>query len=218
MVLIKPSYEILTDIDRKQFYTFCENAARTCYKSEDKITEGSAEKLIRNLIKNGHEAMIEHCPNISVRFIHNRAFTHEIVRMRLMSFAQESQRYVKYENKNMEFILPHWLDKDSTILVNEEDKIKYDIFVKSCEQAEKNYLTLRRLGTLAQDARDVLPNSCKTEIVCTANVREWRHVLKLRTEDCAHPEMLRVMRPLLLDLISLLPALFEDIPHDWENE
>lgn len=216
MVLIKPSYKILTSLDKSTFYTSCENAARTCYKSENKITEGSAEKLIRNLVKNEHLAMLEHCPNISVRFIHNRAFTHELVRHRLCSFAQESQRYVKMENKSMEFILPHWLDsEDVDNIADSKIKTKYDIFVNNCTEAERRYCLLRDLGVLAQDARDVLPNAVKTEIVVTANVREWRQLLKLRTESCAHPEMLRIMRPLLTEFSEKLPALFDDLT--WED-
>lgn len=213
MHLIKPSFNVLTNISKDLFYKSCEVAARTCYKSEDKITEGSAEKLIRNLIKNGHEAMLEHCPNISVRFICNRAFSHEIVRHRLSSFAQESQRYVRYENNDMEFILPHWVDN----ITDENLTAKYEVFKSSCELTEKKYKTLRALGMLAQDARAVLPNAVKTEIVVTTNVREWRNIFKLRTEDCADPEMKRLMRPLLREFIRQLPALFEDIPHDWKD-
>lgn len=213
MHLIKPSFNILTNISKDLFYKSCETAARTCYKSEDKITEGSAEKLIRNLIKNGHEAMLEHCPNISVRFICNRAFSHEIVRHRISSFAQESQRYVRYENNDMEFISPHWIDN----ITDKNLTAKYEVFKSSCELTEKKYKTLRALGMLAQDARAVLPNAVKTEIVVTTNVREWRNIFKLRTENCADPEMKRLMRPLLREFIRQLPALFEDIPHDWKD-
>lgn len=213
MHLIRPDYVILTDIDEQLFYTSCENAARTCYKSEDKIAKGTAEKMIRNLIRHGHEAMLEHCPNLSVRFICNRSFSHEIIRHRLSSFAQESQRYVKYENSDMEFIQPHWVND----ITDENIEAKYTVFKDSCETAEKKYKLLRALGMLAQDARAVLPNAVKTEIVVTANIREWRTIFKLRTEDCADPEMKRLMRPLLLELIQKLPALFEDIPHNWEE-
>lgn len=121
MKLIKPSYEILTPINAVEVYKTVETAARTCYKSENRITAGSAEKLCKKLVESGHLAMIEFAPDITVRFISNRAFTHEMVRHRHCSFAQESQRYVKYENKDMEFILPHWLDFDC---MNDEDKLE----------------------------------------------------------------------------------------------
>lgn len=215
MKLIKPSYEILTPIESVEAYRTVETAARTCYKSEDRITANSAEKLCKKLVEFGHLAMIEFAPDITVRFISNRAFTHEMVRHRHCSFAQESQRYVKYENKDMEFILPHWLDFDC---MDDEDKMedialnKYD-FIKSCEKAEEDYAKLREKGYLAQDARDVLPNAVKTEICVKANVREWRHIFKLRTANAAHPEMRRLMRPLLDELKQELPVFFEDIEY-----
>lgn len=210
MEFIEPSYEILTPIDRDYFYSHCEKIARKCYKSENKITQGSAEKLIRNLIKMGHEAMIEHAPTISVNFIHNRGFSHEMVRHRLCSFAQESQRYVKYENSNMQFITPYWLDKDKAMIIPEET-IKYKLFIEACENCEKNYKFFRNMNVKAQEARDVLINDIKTEIVVTTNIREWRNIFKLRIAPDAHPDMHRVMKPLLKDLYNQLPAFFYDI-------
>lgn len=215
MKLIKPSYEILTPIDSVEAYKTVETAARTCYKSEGRITVGSAERLCKKLVESGHLAMIEFAPDITVRFISNRAFTHEMVRHRHCSFAQESQRYVKYENKDMEFILPHWLDFDC---MGDEDKLEEialskQKFIKSCEKAEEDYAKLRERGYLAQDARDVLPNAVKTEICVKANIREWRHIFELRTAKAAHPEMRRLMRPLLDELKEELPIFFEDIEY-----
>lgn len=215
MKLIKPSYEILTPIDSVEAYKTVETAARTCYKSEGRITVGSAERLCRKLIESGHLAMIEFAPDITVRFISNRAFTHEMVRHRHCSFAQESQRYVKYENKDMEFILPHWLDFDC---MGDEGKLEEIAlskrnFIKSCEKAEEDYAKLRERGYLAQDARDVLPNAVKTEICVKANIREWRHIFELRTAKAAHPEMRRLMCPLLDELKEELPIFFEDIEY-----
>lgn len=215
MKLIKPSYEILTPIDSVEAYKTVETAARTCYKSEARITVGSSEKLCKKLVESGHLAMIEFAPDITVRFISNRAFTHEMVRHRHCSFAQESQRYVKYENKDMEFILPHWLDFDC---MGDEDKLEEIAsskrnFIKSCEKAEEDYAKLRERGYLAQDARDVLPNAVKTEICVKANIREWRHIFELRTAKAAHPEMRRLMCPLLDELKEELPIFFEDIEY-----
>lgn len=203
---IEPKYEILTKIDKESFLLSCELAARTCYKSENKITEGSAEKLIKNLIKNKHLAMVEHCPNITVKFICDRAFSHELVRHRLCSFAQESQRYCKYENNDMEFIIPYWMYESRDI---EERNMFYDV----CHLTEQKYKELREKGLQAQAARCVLPNAVKTEVVVTANIREWRHLLQLRTAKDAHPEMQRVMRPLLEELKEKLPVFFEDITY-----
>lgn len=216
MIFIEPSYKIVTDINTDTFYKFCEIPARKCYQSENRIAEGSAEKLIRILVKRKHEAMLEHCPNIQVNFICDRAFSHELVRHRLCSFAQESQRYVKYENDNMEFIIPHWFDKDKYMIIPQE-AVKVKAFTESCETAERKYKILRQLGVPPEDARGVLPNAVKTEITVTSNVREWRHLLQLRTASDAHPDMRRIMRPLLMDFITYLPALFDDIDHSWAN-
>lgn len=214
MRLIEPCYNIVTDIDRDNFYKLCEIPARKCYQSENRIAEGSAEKLIKILVKHRHEAMLEHCPNIQVNFICDRAFSHELVRHRLCSFAQESQRYVKYENNDMEFIIPYWLDKFKCSVIPQET-VKANTFLEACETAERKYKMLRQLGLRPEDARGVLPNAVKTEITVTTNIREWRHLLKLRTANDAHPDMQRIMRPLLLGFINYLPAFFEDINHDW---
>lgn len=206
MKLIEPSYTILTDIDKDSYYNLCEDAARTCYQSFDKKQEGTAEKMIRMLIRNNHLAMIEHVPTISVKFICDRAFSHELVRMRLCSFAQESQRYVKYENNDMEFITPHWYNLTNNNIVKNE-------FVRALVIAESAYKNLRQFDLQAQDARAVLPNATKTEIICTTNIREWRHIFKLRTDKAAHPEMRRLMCPLLDELKEKLPAFFDDITY-----
>lgn len=185
-----------------------ERIARVCYKSEDKISEGteSAKKLISNLIKNGHEAMLEHM-SLSVKFICDRAVSHEIVRHRMASFAQESQRYCNYSQDkfdgNVTFIQPWWMD--------EEDDIGYSVWKQSCLQAEKAYFDLLNMGYLPQQARGVLPNCTKTEVVMTANYREWRHILKLRCAKDAHPDMRHMMTDLLKELQSKLPVIFDDI-------
>lgn len=209
MKLIDPRYKIITPIDENNYYNLCEYIARTCYKSGDKIKEGSATRLIKNLVKNEHLAMLECTHIIAVKFICDRAFSHELVRHRHCSFAQESQRYCKYEHQDMEFIKPYWYNEDNA---NIKDSSEYE-YLQSCKKAEYAYKKLRENGLPAQGARSVLPNSVKTEIVCVANVREWRHILKLRTANDAHPDMQRLMRPLLADLIELLPLFFEDISY-----
>ena len=185
-----------------------ERIARVCYKSEDKISTdlSSAKKLIINLIRNGHEAMLEH-GYLSVKFICDRAVSHELVRHRMASFAQESQRYCNYStdkfDNNVTFIQPWWMD--------EEDDVGYSVWKKSCLQAERAYFDLMNFGYSPQQARGVLPNCTKTEIVVTANYREWRHILKLRTASDAHPDMRDMMEHLLANLKSLIPIIFDDI-------
>lgn len=206
MKIIDQSHEILTEtmyIERTP--VMIELAGRTCYKSEDKVTENSADKFCRMLIKRGHEAMIEHYGVITVRFITDRGVTHEFVRHRLASFAQESTRYIKYDG-DIEFIRPvfDWSNSD---LINQ----KNSIWINAMAGAELNYQKMIKEGCAPQEARSVLPNSLKTEIVVTANIREWRHILKLRTAQVAHPQIRELMIPLLKELRKLVPALFDDL-------
>jgi len=203
--IIKPSYEIMTPINRETILKNIELAGRTCYKSEDKITEDSASKFVRMLVKNGHEAMIEH-QAITVKFVCDRGVSHEIVRHRIASFAQESTRYCNYSNdkfgSEITVIEPFFFDKDSE---------EYKVWWACCATAEVDYLRLLRLGRSPQEARSVLPNSLKTEIVVTMNVREWRHFFKLRCASTAHPQMRELAIPLFEEMKELLPELFEDI-------
>lgn len=205
MKIIKPSYEIMTPINRETILKNIELAGRTCYKSEDKITEDSASKFVRMLVKNGHEAMIEH-QAITVKFVCDRGVSHEIVRHRIASFAQESTRYCNYSNdkfgSEITVIEPFFFDKDSE---------EYKVWWACCATAEVDYLRLLRLGRSPQEARSVLPNSLKTEIVVTMNVREWRHFFKLRCASTAHPQMRELAIPLFEEMKELLPELFEDI-------
>lgn len=212
MIIIEPRVEVLDELDRDKVYGTVERAARTCYKSEDKIADGSAERMVRALIKNGHEAMLEHF-SFSVKFICDRGVTHELVRHRMCAFAQESQRYCAYTKKKfgsaITFIRP---------LFYHEGTMEYEVWKKSCENAEKSYFALINGGSTPEQARTVLPNSTKTEIVVTANLREWRHILKLRCDKAAHPQMRQVMDALLEVLRMKIPAVVEDIVKEGEND
>ena len=186
-----------------------EIAGRTCYKSEDKITKGSAEKFIQLLICNGHEAMIEFA-DVTVKFITNRGVSHELVRHRLCSFAQESTRYVNYSKRGIEFIKPVWIGGENV----------YDLasFIQSLEDSANAYFELiSKHYWRPEQAREVLPNALKTEIVVKANMREWRHILKLRCSKKAHPQMRALMLPLLKEMKEKFPQLFEDIPPLFED-
>jgi len=178
-----------------------EKAGRTCYKTENKITDDSANKFVKMILDVGHESVIEHV-YMSIRFITNRGVTHELVRHRLCSFSQESTRYVTYTG-NMEFIKPVWW-KDAT-------KEQKDIFIEACNYAENYYLQLLNLGWKAQQAREVLPNALKTEIVVTANVREWRHIFKLRCSKAAHPQIRELMIDCLKSCQKDIPIIFDNI-------
>lgn len=210
MRAIVPYTMILSEIDGKKILKLLEIIGRTCYKSEDRITDDSAEKFVSNLIKRGHEAMLEHY-SISVKFVVDRGISHEIVRHRLASFAQESTRYCNYAKDDfgneITFIVPKNLDRYSE---------EFKTWRKTMENCEKAYFEQLEKGLKPEEARAVLPNSLKTEIVMTANIREWRHFFKLRaanTTGKAHPQMLEVTQPLLDALKSLIPVVFDDITY-----
>lgn len=208
MRIIKAGYEILSPIDGIKELQHIEKIGRVCYKSEDRITEDgeSAKKFVTMLINRGHEAMIEHS-SLSVKFIVDRGVSHELVRHRIASFAQESTRYCNYSDdkfgNEITVIQPFfWPNTKSDV---------YSHWLFAMESAEQQYLYLLAHGASAQEARSVLPNSLKTEITVTANYREWRTFFKLRTTSAAHPQMREVTVPLLRELKTLLPVIFDDI-------
>ncbi len=205
MKIIEPSVEILTPIDSEAILKMLEAVGRTCYKSEDKIQESSAEKFISGIVKRGHEAVIEHY-NITVKFICDRGVTHEIVRHRLASYCQESTRYCNYSNDKFNgeitVIKPCFLAEGSEA---------YRMWTGICSLAEAYYFDLLNLGCTPQEARAVLPNSLKTELVMTANIREFRHFFKLRCSKAAHPQMREVALMLLKEFKERIPVLFDDI-------
>lgn len=205
MRIVDAGYEILDPLNGEEILKKIERVARVCYKSEDKITDGSAEKMVKALIKRGHEAMLEHF-SFSVKFIVDRGVSHELVRHRVASFAQESTRYCNYGHEGeITVIKPLYLSDCG------ED---YNIWRKACVVAEKQYLDMLAYGFSPQEARAVLPNSLKTEVVMTANLREWRHFFSLRacgTTGKPHPQMLEVTVPLLKEIKSLIPVVFDDL-------
>jgi thymidylate synthase (FAD) len=227
MKLIKPSYQILTKLDGPEILRNIEVAGRTCYKSEEKITEDSAEALAARLIKSGHHSVIEH-QSFSVRLICDRGVSHEVVRHRLASFSQESTRYCNYSkdkfDNQLTFILPPWCDiaegeykvsffgntvsNPHDIPILEDTDLVWFLMMAKCEKA---YNTLIQEGWKPQEARSVLPNSLKTEIVVTANLREWRTIFSQRCAIAAHPQMRELMQPLLAEVQSKIPIIFNEI-------
>lgn len=211
MRIIKPSVEFMQPIDGEAILKHLEKCGRVCYKSEDKITENSAEKFVANIIKRGHEAVLEHA-SFTVKFICDRGVSHEIVRHRVASYCQESTRYCNYSKdgfgNEITIIEPCYLDKRS------DGIFKYNIWKDACEWAEENYFKLLDFGCTPQEARAVLPNSLKTEVVMTANIREWRHFFKLRCSPAAHPQMREVSLMLLKMCQQQIPVVFDDLRFD----
>lgn len=212
MKIVNPSTEILSHVDGDAILKHIELCGRVCYKSEDKIADTSYRTFVENIIKRGHEAVLEHA-SITVKFIVDRGVSHEIVRHRMASYCQESTRYCNYGKgefgHEITVIKPCFLMLDSGL--GKTPHPHYFDWLRSCEQAEKEYFNLLKYGRSPQEARAVLPNSLKTEVVMTANLREWRHFLRLRTELAAHPQMREVAIPLLGNLKKLIPVVFDDI-------
>lgn len=205
MRILAPSSEILTPLDGAAVLRHIELCGRVCYKSEGLMTEDSAERFVRGIIKRGHEAVLEHF-SFSVRFIVDRGVSHEIVRHRLASYCQESTRYCNYSGDRfggeITVIKPCFLHEGTN---------GFERWKESCITAEREYFTLLDWGCTPQEARAVLPNSLKTELIMTANLREWRHFFKLRTAPAAHPQMYEVTIPLLKEVQEKIPVVFEDI-------
>jgi thymidylate synthase (FAD) len=190
-------YEKPTDVLKR-----IERIGRVCYKSEDKITDDSAEKFVKMIIDNKHESVLEHI-SASVRFITMRSVTHELVRHRHCAFSQESTRYVNYKSKDIEIIRPVWYI-DGTLLSG----ALADLFV----HFENIYQSMVLSGMKPEEAREILPNALKTEIVVTTNLREWRHIFKMRTHQSAHPQIRALMLSCLEGFKKEIPIVFDDIP------
>ena len=182
-----------------------EAAGRTCYKSEEHIRDNSAPSFVERIIKSGHLSVIEHI-SISVRLICDRGVSHELVRHRLAAFSQESTRYANYSKDKfgaeVTFIRPVFWDNNSEL---------YEMWRLAMQQAEATYLAMLKNGASPQQARSVLPNSLKTEVVMTANLREWLHVFALRCHTSSHPQMREVMLPLLLEFSHHIPSVFKEL-------
>lgn len=205
MKIIPASVEIMTPIDGEAILKHLERCGRVCYKSEGKIAPGSAEKFLANIIKRGHEAVLEHY-SFTVKFICDRGVSHEIVRHRLASYCQESTRYCNYSKEGFggEITVIH----PCFLVVGSE---AWQAWREVCLVAEQSYFEMLNVDCSPQEARAVLPNSLKTELVMTANIREWRHFLKLRTSAAAHPQIREVAGLLLKELQAEVPVLFDDI-------
>lgn len=209
--VIKSSFDI-ESFDAKQMIAKIERAGRICYQSTHKIEDGSAEKFIKMIIANGHESVLEH-EKITVRVVCDRGVTHEIVRHRIASYSQESTRYCNYSADrfgNQISIIDIFNAMDDCQAIKDV-QTAFEVWMLAMEESEKSYIKLINLGVPPQLARGVLPNSLKTEIYITMNLREWRHFFKLRTTLKAHPQMREITIPMLKEFTRMLPCVFSDI-------
>ena len=205
MKIIEPSVELIDDFDAAAIMRKLERAGRVCYKSEGNIKSDSAEKFIRGIIKRGHESVIEHA-SVSFKIICDRGVTHELVRHRIASYSQESTRFCDYSagkfGGELTFINPCFWS---------EDDENFRLWSQTMALIEKNYLAMRAGGARPEEARSILPNSLKTEIFVTMNLREWRHFLRLRTASAAHPQMRQIALKIFDVLATKLPAVFDEL-------
>lgn len=201
MKIVQASVQIESPIDADWILNHIEAAGRTCYKS---MSKGDPRSFARMVLKRGHESVIEHA-SITVRFIVDRGVSHEIVRHRLASYSQESTRYCNYSQDRF--------GNEITVIsiARHMTPGQYAVWCEAMRAAERYYMRLLELGVTPEIARSVAPNSTKTEVVMTANIREWRHFFKLRTAETAHPQMREVARPLLAEFRKCVPVLFDDV-------
>jgi thymidylate synthase (FAD) len=205
MNIIEPAVILEQEIETDKIMKHIERAGRVCYKSEGNISDDSAEKFIRNILNRGHESVIEHV-SITFKIICDRGVTHEIVRHRIASYSQESTRFCNYSQekfgKELTFIKPCFWKEDSD---------NFKVWKDTMEKIEQSYFKLLNNDATPQEARSILPNSLKTEIFVTMNLREWRHFLKLRTSKAAHPQMREIAIMIYKILVEKLPVIFDDI-------
>jgi len=224
--VIEQNWFIHEDLDGIKMLKRIERIARVCYKSEERITKNSYKKLCKDLVAKGHFAMLEHGGLITVDIISNRGLSHELVRHRLASYAQESTRYCNYNkekhNRELTVIKPLWI-KEATQKLNMPIDFMYEpitpahYWLQNMLVAESTYKTLIEEGKTPQEARGVLPIDVKTHIVISANPTEWRHILKLRTSKYAHPQIREIMLEVLNYFQTLIPIIFDDIG-EQEND
>jgi len=201
MRIINPSFEILDNVNGSEILKKLEVCGRVCYKSEDQITDKSSEKFVEMLIKRGHLSVLEH-EKITVKVICDRGISHELVRHRIASYSQESSRYVNHAKKEITFIKPFFFL---------ENTFQFDCWIQQMQYAETAYMELIKAGAKPEQARSILPNSLKTEIVITMNLRSWRHFFALRTHKTAHSQMREITIPMLAEFRKLVPIIFENL-------
>lgn len=211
MKIIEPKIEV-EKFDGKKVMKRIERACRTCYRSEGSITEDSYKTLLKNCITRGHESVLEH-EKITIRMICDLGVYKDLTRHRIASFSVESTRYCNYGkdkfDNELKFIKPCNIEENSSL---------YDKWLNSLEIIEKNYLDMSNEGAKADQLRMILPHSIAAEVTMTANIREWKHILALRTTNHAHPAIQQLLIPLLLLFKKEMPEIFEDVSYNDKFE
>lgn len=198
--VIKPYFIFEDKIEGIKLLKNIEKYGRVSHKSEKNISKDSYKVFLKRLLSWGHESVFEH-EKVTVRIVCDRGITHELVRHRIAAYTQESTRYCNYSGK-IQFIKPLFFKPKSKA---------YKIWLETCKTAAKNYTKLIQMKVTPEAARSILPNSLKTEIIVTYNLRQWRHVFEMRCQKAAHPQMREIMIPLLKEFQKKIPILFDDL-------
>ncbi len=208
MRIVEPWVKV-EKFDGKTIMRRIERACRTCYRSEDKITEDSYKNLLKNCINRGHESVLEH-EKVTVRIYSDVGSYKDLTRHRFASFSVESTRYCSYDKdkygNEISFMDPVYI----------EDKEMYETWKKTMQEIEKGYIAMKKMGATTDMCRNILPHSTAAEYTMTANIREWKHIFSLRANNHVHPAIRQVMIPLLLYFKEQMPDIFADIPYDEE--
>ena len=208
MKIVEPWVEV-EKIDGTKIMKRIERACRTCYRSEGKITEDSYKNLIKNCITRGHESVLEH-EKVTVRIYSDIGSYKDLTRHRFASFSVESTRYCSYDKdkygNEIKFINPVYI----------EDKNVYELWKKTMQEIEKNYIEMKKLDATTDMCREVLPHSTAAEYTMTANIREWKHIFSLRANNHVHPSIRQIMIPLLKYFQKEMPEIFGDVEYDTE--
>jgi len=216
MKIVEPGFEILRIDSEEEIINLLNLAARNCYKSEKEMTfEEKMDFLDKQILRTGHHSVIEHC-NVTVRIICDRGISHEIVRHRIASYSQESTRYCNYSKgkhgAEITVIRPFFWEADCGNEAERNYREKQRMaWMEAMHNCEKAYLKLLGYGASPQEARSVLPNSLKTEIIMTANFRSWRNFFQQRTAKAAHPQMREIAKPMFEEFKRKIPLIFDDI-------
>ena len=208
MRLVEPWIKV-ENFDGVKIMKRIERACRTCYRSEDKISEESYKNLLTNCLNRGHESVLEH-EKITVRIYSDIGTYKDLTRHRFASFSVESTRYCSYNKdkygNEIAVVNPVYI----------EDKEVFETWKKAIEDMEKAYMKMKELGASTDMCREILPHSTAAEYTMTANIREWKHILELRTTNHVHPAIRQVLIPLLLLFKEQMTEIFRDIEYDKE--
>lgn len=220
MIILDPSIEI-ESFNGKEIMQNIEKACRTCYRSEDNITEDSYKSLLKNCINRGHESVLEH-EKITITMICDIGVYKDLTRHRIASYSIESTRYCNYSkdkfDNQIKFIKPvfykDWKSKDLNEVIKDKELYKCYLWENCMQNIEQDYNAMSEIEALPDEMRMLLPHSTAAKVTMTANIREWKHILSLRCSSHAHPAVQQLLIPFLLKLKEEMPEIFDSVEYN----